>query len=129
MPDQHTTLIASSEAYLAANPDTAAAFVKASRRGYAFAVENPDAAAAILVDGNKDMLSDPAFIRASLKALVDGHYLARPDGTVGEIDPKKMEAMGEFLFSSRILRDANGEALASKPDFTGYYTNQYLAEA
>lgn len=129
VPDQHTTLIASSEAYLAANPDTAAAFVKASRRGYAFAVENPDAAAAILVDGNKDMLSDPAFIRASLKALVDGHYLARPDGTVGEIDPKKMEAMGEFLFSSRILRDANGEALASKPDFTGYYTNQYLAEA
>jgi ABC-type nitrate/sulfonate/bicarbonate transport system substrate-binding protein len=129
VPDQHTTLIASSEAYLAANPDTAAAFVKASRRGYAFAVENPNEAAAILVNDNKDTLSDPAFIRASLNALVDGHYLARPDGTVGEIDPKKMETMGEFLFSSGILRDANGDALASKPDFAGYYTNQYLAEA
>jgi ABC-type nitrate/sulfonate/bicarbonate transport system substrate-binding protein len=128
VPDQHTTFLASSGAYLAANPDTAAAFVKASRRGYAFAVENSDEAATILVDGNKDMLSDPAFIRASLKALVDGHYLARPDGTVGEIDPKKMEAIGEFLFSSAILRDANGEALTSKPDFTGYYTNEYLAE-
>lgn len=129
VPDQHTTFIASSEAYLWEHPDAAAAFVRATRRGYAFAVENPDAAATILVNGNKDMLTDPAFIRASLKALVNGHYLARPDGTIGEIDPKKIEAMGEFLFLSGILRDENGEALASKPDFTGYYTNQYLAEA
>jgi ABC-type nitrate/sulfonate/bicarbonate transport system substrate-binding protein len=129
VPDQHTTFIASSEAYLAANPDAAAAFLKASRRGYAYAVESPDEAATILVDANKDMLSDPALIRASLKALVDGHYLAGPDGAVGEIDPRKIEAMGAFLFSADILRDANGNALAARPDFAGYYTNQYLAGA
>lgn len=127
VPDEHTTLIASSEAYLAANPERAAAFVKASRRGYAFAVENPDEAAAILVNANAGMLSDPALIRASLEALVDGHYLARADGTVGEIDPKKMNEIGEFLFSAGILRDANGDALAARPDFSRYYTNQYLA--
>ncbi len=128
VPDQHTTFIASSDAYLSEHPDTAAAFVQATRRGYAFAVDNPEEAATILVDASKGMLTDPAFIRASLKALVDGHYLARPDGAVGEIEPKKMEAIGEFLFSSAILRDENGDALASKPDFTGYYTNQYLME-
>lgn len=129
VPDQHTTFIASSEAYLAVNPDTAAAFVKASRRGYAFAIENPDEAATILVNCNKDMPGDPALIRASLKALVDGHYLARPDGTVGEIDPDKMQVMGEFLFSAGILRDANGDTLAARPNFAGYYTNQYLTGA
>src|SRR5690606_24814398 len=120
VPDQHTTFIASSEAYLAANPDAAAAFVKASRRGYAFAVEHPDEAAAVLVDGNKGMLTAPAVIRASLKALGDGHYLAGADGTVGEIDPGKIVAMGEFLFSAGILRDANGNALAARPDLAAY---------
>ncbi len=129
VPDQHTTFIASSEAFLAEQPDLAAAFVQASRKGYAFAVDNPDAAADILVNANKDMLTDPAFIRASLKALVEGHYLARADGTVGDIDPGKFEAMGDFLFSAGILRDADGDALAAKPDFKTYYSNSYLAGA
>lgn len=126
VPDQHTTFLASSNATLAAKPDAAKAFVQATRRGYAFAVENQDAAAAILVEANKDMLTDPALIRASLKALVDGHYLARTDGTVGTIDPAKIEAMGAFLFSAGILRDGNGSALATRPDFAGYATNQFL---
>lgn len=126
VPDQHTTFLASSNATLAAKPDAAKAFVQATRRGYAFAVENQDAAAAILVEANKDMLTDPALIRASLKALVDGHYLQRTDGTVGTIDPAKIEAMGAFLFSAGILRDGNGNALAARPDFAGYATNQFL---
>lgn len=129
VPDQHTTFLASSAATLAEKPDAAKAFVQATRRGYAFAVENQEAAAAILVEANKDMLTDPGLIRASLKALVDGHYLQRADGTVGTIDPAKIEAMGAFLFSAGILRDGNGEALPARPDFTAYYTNQFLDRA
>jgi hypothetical protein len=51
--------------------------------GYAFTFQNRKQAAAILVEANKDMLTDPALIEAWLKALVDGHFLARPDGMVG----------------------------------------------
>jgi len=129
VPDQHTTFLASSEKTLAAKPDAAKAFVQATKRGYAFAVENRREAAAILVEANKDMLTDPALIQASLKALVDGHYLARPDGTVGEIDPAKIEAMGAFLFSAGILRDGDGEPLAKQPDFAEYYTNAFVSGA
>lgn len=126
VPDQHTTLLASSGAFLDKNPETAARFVQATRRGYAFAVENRDEAATILVEANKGMLTDHAFIRASLEALVDGHYLARADGTIGEMDPAKMDAIGGFLFTSGILRDANGTQLAARPDFTASYTNQFF---
>jgi ABC-type nitrate/sulfonate/bicarbonate transport system substrate-binding protein len=129
VPDQHTTFIVSSDAYLSGHPERAAAFGQATRRGYAFAVANPDEAAAMLVEANKGMLTDPAFIRASMKALVEGNYLARPDGTVGEIDRGKVEAMGAFLFTAGILRDANGDALTSPPDFGGCFTNEYLANA
>ena len=34
-----------------------------------------------------------------------------------------------FLFSAGILRDADGDALAAKPDFKTYYSNSYLAGA
>ncbi|MBS9722205.1 ABC transporter substrate-binding protein [Tianweitania sp. BSSL-BM11] len=126
VPDQHTTFLASSEAKLQAKPEAAKAFVQATQRGYAFAAENSKEAAAILVEANKDMLTDPQLIEDSMKALVEGHYLARPDGTVGEIDGAKTEAMGAFLFSAGILRDGNGEALAMQPDFRDYYTNTFF---
>ncbi len=128
VPDQHTTFLASSEAYLTENPEAARAFVQATRRGYAFAAGNPDEAALILIDANKDMLTDPALIRASLEALVAGNYLARGDGTVGDIDPAKIDAIGSFLFSQSILRDQNGEPLAMQPDFSSWFTNDYLAD-
>ena len=129
VPDAHTTFIASSKAYLSGYPERAAAFGGATRRGYAFAVANPDEAAEMLVEANKDMLTDPALIHASMKALVEGNYLSRPDGTVGEIDRSKVEAMGQFLFAAGILHDANGNALTVRPDFEDYFTNEYLGNA
>ena len=59
VPDQHTTFIASSEAYLGASPDAAAAFVQATRRGYAFAVDKPEEAATVL--GDHGTLEDRTF--------------------------------------------------------------------
>ena len=127
VPDQHTTFIASSEAYLADNPEMAAAFVRATRRGYEYAVEHPDEAAEILIGANQDILTVPALIRASLEALVEGHYLRSADGVIGHIDPEKVEAIGGFFFEAGILRDADGAPLAERPDFTEYFTNRYLS--
>lgn len=127
VPDQHTTFIASSEEYLSENPETAAAFVQATRRGYEHAVENPSEAAGILIAANKDALTDPALIDASLKALLEGHYLRTAEGVIGTISSAKVEAIGDYLFSSGILRDADGNVITDRPDFPAYFTNQYLA--
>lgn len=126
VPDEHTTLIGSSDAYLAANPDTARAFVEATRKGYEFAVEHPDAATDLLVAANKDALTDRAFVRASLQALIDGHYFRTTDGITGRIDPAKMTAIGDYLFTSQILKDGDGKVLAEKPDFSSYFTNLFF---
>src|SRR5690606_28673171 len=45
LPDQHTTLLASSSAYLNAHPEQARAFIAATQRGYAYAVDHPQEAA------------------------------------------------------------------------------------
>lgn len=126
VPDEHTTLIVSSNAFLAANPKAAAAFVQATRAGYAFAADHAKEAGELLVAGNKDTLTNPALIEASLKALNDGHFLKSAAGAIGTMDKAKMEAMGGYLFASGILLDGNGKALKKKPDLAAYFTNKFL---
>lgn len=126
VPDEHTTLISSSEAYLQANPKVAAGFVLATRRGYQFAADHPDEAAALLIAANKDALTNPALISASLTALIDGHFLRSQSGAIGTMDPAKMEAIGDYLFAAGILRDADGGVVKQRPDFAGYFSNAYL---
>jgi len=126
VPDEHTTLISSSETYLKANPTLASAFVKATRRGYQFTVDHPGEAAALLIAANKDALTNPALIEASLKALIDGHYLRAENGAIGTMDPAKMNAIGDYLFKAGILRDADGKVLTQGTDFAGYFSNSTL---
>jgi hypothetical protein len=90
---------------------------------YTFAVAYPDEAATILVEANNDMLTHPAFVRASMRALVEGNYLARPDGTVGEIDRGKVEVMGGFLLMAGILHNANRGAQTTRPNFGDYFSD------
>ena len=126
VPDEHTTLISSSEAYLQANPALASAFVQATRRGYQFAVDHPEEAAALLIAANKDALTNPSLIEASLKVLINGHYLRAENGAIGTMDPVKMGAIGGYLFTAGILRDADGKVLTQRPDFARYFANSYL---
>jgi len=129
VPDQHTNFLGTTGTYLSEHPDTAQAFISASRRGYAYAVDHPDEAADILVAANADTLLDRDFVRASLEALIDGHYLEAEDGTIGTIDPEKMEKMGHFLFEAGLLKDGDGAVLDDMPDFSNYYTNDFMGIA
>lgn len=129
VPDQHTTLIGSSQAYLDANADTAAAFIQATKAGYAYTIEHPEEAADIIIAANPDALTDRAFILASLKTLIDGHYLATADGVIGTIDSAKMDALGDYMLAAGILKDVNGEVVTTRPDFSAYYTNAFVDAA
>ncbi len=126
VPDEHTALLGSNRQFLDAKPDVAKAFLQATRKGYAFAVENPDEATDLLISANKDALTNRALIRASLQALIDGHYLRTTSGVIGKMEPAKMEAIGTYLFDAKILKDSDGKVLATKPDMASYFTNEAL---
>lgn len=115
VPDQHTTFIGATSAWLDANRTEASAFLTATQRGYEWAAANPDAAAEILIDAT--LLANPEQVHASMKALVDGDYLLDDQGHAGRIDPAKIEAMGGFLFDAGILKDGDGNPLTTRPDF------------
>ncbi|KKC37980.1 myristoyl transferase [Devosia epidermidihirudinis] len=126
VPEQHTTLLVSSDEYLANNADTAKAFLAATQKGYAWAADHPEEAADLLIAANPDALTDRELVQASLKELVDGHYLRSEDGVIGRIDPAKNEGIGKYLFENGILKDGNGAALTAVPDFSTYASNDYL---
>jgi ABC-type nitrate/sulfonate/bicarbonate transport system substrate-binding protein len=126
IPDQHTTLIGARAGWLEQNTKTAEAFMQATQRGYRHAAENPQEAAGILIEATEGMLSNPELIRASMQALVEGDYLMAEDGTVGAIDPAKVEAIGTFLYEAGILRNQDGEVLEDKPKFSTWFTNAFI---
>ncbi|MEE1320461.1 MAG: ABC transporter substrate-binding protein [Acutalibacteraceae bacterium] len=50
--DYYTPVIIGNNEFLAENPDLAKAFLRATKKGYEYAIENPEAAASILIKGD-----------------------------------------------------------------------------
>jgi len=129
VPDQHTTFLGGNGTWLAANPDTARAFVQAAQRGLEFAANNPGDAAEILIAETAGMMSNPELVRASMDALVDGGYLQDPGEPVGMIDSDMFTNITSFLFEAGIMRGEDGRPLAEMPDVSAWFTNDYLLRA
>lgn len=127
VPDQHTTFLGSNGAWLAENPDTARAFIQAAQRGYAFAANNPDEAADILIEETAGMLTNPDLVRASMQALIAGGYLQDAGEPVGLIDDNMIADITQFLFEAGIMRAEDGRPLDAMPDVSGWYTNKFLS--
>lgn len=128
VPDQHTTFLGGNGTWLNENPETAQAFVQAAQRGYAFAAQNPDEAADILIEATASFLTNPDLIRASMQALVEGGYLQDAGEPLGLIDTGKINAITDFLFEAGILRGDDGQPLETMPDVSTWFTNAYLAQ-
>lgn len=128
VPEQQTTMLVSSNAYLDAHPDDARAFLAATLKGFQYANEHPEEAARILLDANSAVLTNPALVEGSMTALVDGHYLVAEDGTIGTIDPDRFNAVGNYLLKAGVLQDENGRTLSEAPDFSADFTNAYLPQ-
>lgn len=127
VPEQQSTGIVSSEAYLEAHPDEAAAFVQAVARGYAYAAEHPDEAADLLIAAEPDALgAAEELVHRSAAMLAEEGYLVSDARPIGAADPGAWEEFGDFLVDGGFLADAEGETVTEAPDWSAYYTDAYL---
>jgi ABC-type nitrate/sulfonate/bicarbonate transport system substrate-binding protein len=76
IPDYYTPVVIASETGLVEHPEQARAFLAALSRGYAFAIQDPEAAAAILVEQVPEL--DAALVQAS-QAWLSPRYQAEAD--------------------------------------------------
>lgn len=124
IPDQQNGYVGTQAERLEADPEMVAAFMRATQEGYAWAADNPEEAAEILIAAGD--FPNPDLVRGSMQALVAGGYLRDGDTPVGTIDPERFAAMARFLFSSGVLTDATGASLAWPGDVSDWYDQGWM---
>lgn len=128
VPDTYNVVVDGNEDWLAANPQRARAFVDAISRGYTFAAEQPEEAARILIDQNPGTFTDEQLVIDSQRMLADS-YMRDASGRVGPMTIEQWAAYGDFLYDSGSLNDDAGNPLTERPDWSTYFTNEYLDPA
>ncbi len=113
--DYYTPVIAANDDFAAENPELVSAFLRAARRGYEFAAENPAEAADILCAAVPEL--DPELIHTAQESI-SPEYIADA-AAWGEIDPKRWPVFYQWL---------NDEGLVENEiDVNAGYTLEYLA--
>jgi ABC-type nitrate/sulfonate/bicarbonate transport system substrate-binding protein len=127
-PDAYNVLLVGNSPWLQANPDVAARFVQAAQRGYQLAADDPARAAQLLTDANPGAFTEPELVSRSQEMLSAG-YLRDESGQVGTQTLEKWQGYSGWVFDSGVLTGPDGAPLAGRPDFSTWFTNDYLAPA
>ena len=95
--DYYTPIMTANTDFLAENPEAAKAFMAATAKGYEYAIENPEEAAHILIDGDNtgSLKGSEELVLASQKWMCD-QYKAEVDRW-GYIDPARWDAFYTWL--------------------------------
>lgn len=125
-PDAYAIVIDGNEDWLKANPDKARKFVQALARGYQFAADDPDRAAQLLIEANPGAFNDESLVIESQKMLA-AQYMKDPAGKVGTQTLQQWAGNSGFLYQGGLLAGPDGNPLTTEPDWSTYFTNDYLA--
>ena len=116
--DYYSPVIVGNNDYLSNNPERAKAFLDATRKGYEYAIENPEESAQILIDSDetKSLVGSEEMVVESQKWMSE-QYIADAENW-GYIDPERWNGFYNWL---------NDENLVSNKleENTGF-TNEYL---
>jgi len=115
--DYYTPVLLANNNFLAQNPETARAFLKATEKGYRYAVEHPEEAADLLIAGDSTgSLSDSRDLVVASQKWLSKQYIAdAPDW--GVFDAERWNAFYTWLSSNGL----------TVHNLTGLgFTNDYL---
>lgn len=114
IPDWYTPLIATDAGHIEEEPETVSAFLDVTARGYAAAMEDPQAAADALMDAAPEL--DEALVTASATWLAD-QYATTPEAW-------GLQQESTWTEFSQWLTD--GDMLDGDPEVEGAWTNDFL---
>lgn len=117
--DYYTPVIIANNDFLADQPEAAKAFMEATARGYAFAAENPEAAADMLIEGDNtgSLATAEELVKAS-QEFISPLYIDDADKW-GVIDPARWNGFYKWLYENELCTK----------DLTDIgFSNEYLPE-
>jgi ABC-type nitrate/sulfonate/bicarbonate transport system substrate-binding protein len=126
-PDFYQVVLACDRRWLDKEPELAKRFVAATVRGFQFASDSPDGAAALLVKQNPGVFdANPDLPKVSQEFLSTGRYLVDADGTVGRQTLAEWQGYSGFLYDQKLLTGPDGKPLKAPPDYSALFTNDFL---
>lgn len=126
-PEFYQVVLACDRQWLEKDPEAARRFVTATVKGFQFAADQPDDAAAILVTENPGVFdANKELPAASQRFLAEGRYLVDATGTFGTQTLQRWTAYSAFLYDQGLLVDGAGKPLAAPPDYGRLFTNDFL---
>lgn len=125
-PDAYAVLLIGNSPWLTENPETAAELVQAVQRGYQLAADDPAQAAQLLMDANPGAFSEPELVTRS-QAMLSAEYLRDESGQVGPQTLERWAGYSGFVVDAGILAGPDGAPVTTRPDFSTWFTNEYLA--
>jgi ABC-type nitrate/sulfonate/bicarbonate transport system substrate-binding protein len=128
VPDTYNVVLACNGDWLKENPELAKAFVQATAKGFEFAVEDPKAAAKILIEANPGAFPTEQLVYQSADMLAKSYYDDEA-GNFGCQTKARWTEYPKWLYEQGILVDPSGNPLSSPPDYSTLYTNTYQPEA
>jgi ABC-type nitrate/sulfonate/bicarbonate transport system substrate-binding protein len=125
-PDSYNVLLMGNSTWLKAHPDQARAFVRAAQRGYQLAADDPAKGVQDLEAANPGAFTEPELVARS-QAMLAKDYLKDDQGRVGTQTLARWQGFSGFLVDSGSVVDADGKPVTTRPDFSTWFTNDYLA--
>lgn len=124
IPDYYTPVFISGPTQIKEKSEVLRRFIKATAKGYNFAIKNPEESAKILIDSvQKGTFDDPAFVIDSQKYLSPRY--SDPGKPWGVQDEKAWTDFPKFILSTGQIKDASGSAVTTL-DYKSLYTNQFI---
>lgn len=114
--DYYTPTLIGNDKFMEENPEITKAFLRATKKGYEFAIENPEEAGKILVEANPEL--DEKIIVESQNYLKD-EYIADAEKW-GYIDSNRWNKFYEWLYENKLMD-------VEIPKDYGF-TNEYLPD-
>ena len=111
--DYYTPVIAVNDDFAAANPEMVKSFLRAAKRGYEFAAENPAEAAELLCTAVPEL--DPALISAA-QASISPEYISDA-ASWGQIDPERWRRFFAWLNDKGLVENGFDPTLGFSLDY------------
>lgn len=101
--DYYTPVIIANNDFLKNDPETAKKFLAATKKGYEYAIENPEDAAKILVDGDTTgSLKDSINLVTESQKWISKQYVADAESW-GVIDPARWDKFYSWLWDNQLI--------------------------
>ncbi|MET0189081.1 MAG: ABC transporter substrate-binding protein [Pseudonocardia sediminis] len=127
-PDAYNVLLMGNSTWLRDHPDQARKFVQAAQRGYQLGADDPAKGAQLLKDANPGAFTEPALVDRSQQMLAE-RYLKDAQGRVGPQTLAQWAGFSGFVYDSGSVVGQDGAPVTTRPDFSTWFTNDYLTPA